>query len=74
MQALREAVGQSLARAIAAAGEIGVRDYLILADGLVYVMDGDTCITVLEEDGRHARIHAFASRQRPNVLRSDGQD
>lgn len=46
---LRARLAGSLARAHEAAESIGASDYVIKADGLLYVVKGDTVVTVLEE-------------------------
>ena len=57
VESLRAMLRASLARAADAAERIGGGRALILADGLVFVMSDGVIITVVEEDGRHARIH-----------------
>ena len=51
--AMRGLLANSLARAYQAARSITTRDFLILADGLVYVVRQDTVVTVCDDDGRH---------------------
>lgn len=59
LEPIREALALSLGRAASAAKVIGTPDYLILADGLVYVVRGGVVTTVLHEDGRHGRVRAL---------------
>lgn len=56
LQPLREELARSLTRAAGAAAKLEQARYLILADGLVYVVQQGTVVTVLDDDGRHARI------------------
>ena len=63
VEALRLKLASSLERGMAAAEAIGADEYLILADGLVYVVRGGELRTVLEEDGRHSRVRALAKRE-----------
>jgi hypothetical protein len=56
VDALKAILAGSLARASAAAEQVNAGHYLILADGLVYVVKEGLLITVLEDDGRsHVR-------------------
>ena len=68
---MRRELSRSLERAVGAAASIGVEDYLILADGLVYVMRDHTLVTVLPEDNRHARARAIAARNGPGIGAGD---
>lgn len=72
METMRAMLAASLARAAEAAEGLGGGYYLVLADGLVFVIDEGKCVTVLEDDGRHGRQFAAAEnyrerRQRPKV-------
>jgi hypothetical protein len=58
MEALRQMLAASLDRAAAAAEILDQSKYLILADGLVFVVRHGKVITVLADDGRHS--HALA--------------
>jgi hypothetical protein len=51
---LRALLSGSLDRASRAADSIGANKYLILADGLVYLVENNTLVTVMVDDGRHA--------------------
>ena len=62
IEQLRARLSNSLARAHDAARSITESDYLIKADGLLYVVRGNTCVTVLADD------HDFASA---DALRHD---
>lgn len=66
---VREAIGKSLAGAAEAAEVLGVGEFLILADGLVYVIREQTLIGVSAEDGRHKHARLLARR---SVEASDG--
>lgn len=54
IEELRARLANSLARAHDAAISIGADNYLIKADGLLYVVRGETVATVLEERSEHA--------------------
>lgn len=56
MEQLRAMLLASLQRAATAAARVGSSRYLIVADGLVFVVKEDTVVTVLEDDGRHDRM------------------
>ncbi|MGE0773541.1 MAG: hypothetical protein AB7L36_00660 [Sphingomonadaceae bacterium] len=56
LQPLREQLEESLDRAARAAVVLGVERYLILADGLVYVVQDGTVVTVIDDDGRHGHL------------------
>lgn len=60
VEGLRESLRASLARAHHAACSIGAVDYLISADGLLYVVRGDVVITVLPKDSDFAAARAIA--------------
>lgn len=49
IETLRAALEGSLKRAIAAADEIGMRDVVVNADGLQYIVRNGVVITVLDE-------------------------
>lgn len=59
---VKEQLAHSLERAAGAARSIDVAEYLILADGLIYVVKNQVLVTVLPEDGRHARAWALVAR------------
>lgn len=52
---LRLRLNTSLARAHSAARELSGSDYLIKADGLIYVVRGETVTTVIPEMEEHGR-------------------
>jgi len=66
---MRRLLSSSLARAADAAAQVGGGNYLVLADGMVFVIKDDTLITVLEDDGRHA--HVYRHKDRPSDRQSD---
>lgn len=51
IETLRWQLAQSLARAHAAAGQIGLADYTIRADGLTYVVRNATVVTIMAGEG-----------------------
>lgn len=55
VEQLREILAASLERAATAADRIGGGEYLILADGLVFIVRDGTVTTVVPDNGRHAR-------------------
>lgn len=62
IEPLRIALAQSLNRAIAAAETIGAEQFLILADGMVYVIRDHALVTVIPEDNRHLRARLLSQR------------
>jgi hypothetical protein len=65
VEPLRAMLAASLERAAAAAGRLDAGDYLILADGLTFVVKDGVVVTVLEDDGRHAQGRAMRRDRRP---------
>lgn len=63
VEALRLRLEDSLARAHQAARSLGTEEYLIKADGLVYVVRGDVVTTIMEQKSPVA--HAASLVQRP---------
>ncbi len=59
---VREAIADSLSSAVEAATVLGVGEFLILADGLVYVVRDSTLVGVSTEDGRHKHARLLARR------------
>lgn len=57
-EAMRDMLAASLDRAAEAAAALESSKFLILADGLVFVVQQGKVITVLEDDHRHSRILA----------------
>ena len=62
VEPLRLALVASLERAALAARAMGGGEFLILADGLVYVIREETVITVFPEDGRLSRVRGLRGR------------
>jgi hypothetical protein len=58
IEALREQLARSLDRAGEAADALGGGDYLIVADGLTYVVKNAVLVTVLEDKG----VYDYARR------------
>jgi len=56
---LRGRLANSLARAHGAAQSVGAGNYIIKADGLVYVVRGETVTTVLEEKAGYTAARAM---------------
>jgi putative hemolysin len=61
--ALRLALAASLRRAEAAAAEINARRYTVIVDGLRYVIEDGSLITVLDADMRLGRLHRPAGTE-----------
>lgn len=61
VNALRAGIQAKLARSHLAASTLGVDNYLIVADGVVYVVRDNTVTTVVNDEGRfgHARRLEF---------------
>lgn len=60
--ALKAALSASLDRAAEAADQFKSSNYLILADGLVYVVRDAVLVTVLPDDGGATHAHALLRR------------
>lgn len=63
LEPIREQLRQSLSHAAEAAMEIGVSEFLVLADGMVFVVRSGIVVTVIPEDGRHHRARALSQRE-----------
>ena len=59
---IKEALAESLSEAAGAALELGVGEFLILADGMVYVVRDRTLVTAVPEDGRHGHARFLTRR------------
>lgn len=57
-EAMRDMLAASLERAAEAAAVLESSKFLILADGLVFVVQQNKVITVLEDDHRHSHMLA----------------
>lgn len=67
LEPVRKALRLSLTRASGAARQLGSAEYLILADGLVYVVRNNVLVTVLDDDGRHVRVRALQHKPEPRT-------
>lgn len=65
MEQLRKLLADGLARAAKAAGELDAGEFLILADGMVFVVKDGTVVTVEQEDGRHRHARSLTRRRKP---------
>lgn len=54
IEEMRELLAASLERAFSAALSLGSTRFLMLADGLVFIVEDGTVVTVVTDDGRHA--------------------
>ena len=68
-EAIRAALAASLDRAVAAASALDTTEFLILADGLVYVVRDGDLRTVLVDYGRRAHVVALAGRKAEAIPR-----
>ncbi len=59
IEALRSALSSALDRAAAASAAIGTEEFLILSNGLVYVIKDNVVVTVVPDDGRHNHARKF---------------
>jgi len=60
---VRNALRQSLERVAGAAIELGSTEFLILADGMVFVVRDGVVTTAMPEDGRHQHARLLARRE-----------
>lgn len=65
LEDLRSRLEASLARAHTAARSLGDNDYLIKADGMVFVVRGDTVTTTINESSPHTAANKMANWPRP---------
>lgn len=56
VEAMRAMLAESLERAATAAARLDAAKYLILADGMVFVIQDGVVITTLADEGRHAHV------------------
>ena len=63
VEQVRHALDKSLERAMKAAAEIGASHYLIVADGLTYVVRGGNVVTVLRDEGVHDHARRLGDRR-----------
>lgn len=63
LEPIREQLRRSLSNAAEAAMAIGVGEFLVLADGMVFVVRDGIVVTVVPEDGRHQRVRMIAERE-----------
>lgn len=64
---LKNSMASALDNAFQAAQKLGVSNYLILADGQVFVVRDGTLVTVVPDDGR--RLHLLDSIHAPRPER-----
>lgn len=57
VESMRGLLAASLERAATAAACLDQERFLILADGMVFVVQFGAVVTVLDDDGRHSHIH-----------------
>lgn len=62
LEPIRQAIALSIHRATSAAEQIGASEYLVLADGLVFVVRNSVVVTVVPEDGRHRHARHIAAQ------------
>lgn len=63
LEPLKNMLGHSLERSAAAANQLGSSHYLILADGLVYVVRNRVLVTVLTDEDPHVHVRAMRYEQ-----------
>lgn len=54
MEAMRTLLADSLERAFTAAQTLGSTRFLVLADGLIFIVEQGVIVSVVTDDGRHA--------------------
>lgn len=62
VEQMRAALATALDRAWQAGAALQAREFLILSDGLVFVVREGVAITVMPDDGRHVRAKAIQRR------------
>lgn len=62
VEALRAALSLALDRAVAASAAMGAEEFLILSNGLAYVVKNGVVVTVLEQDGRYKHVRPTLDR------------
>lgn len=67
IEALRSALSHALDRAAAASAALGADEFLILSNGLVYVVKDNVVVTVVPDDGRHNHARKFTNTSQRNV-------
>lgn len=65
VERMRDMLANSLERACTAGAALGSSRFLVLADGLVYVVQDDVVVTVVDDDGRHAAVLGRRDRTAP---------
>ena len=59
VEAVRAMLEASLERAFAAGSGLGAARFSIVADGLIYLVRGDTIVTVLVDEGQGTHVKAL---------------
>jgi hypothetical protein len=62
VEQIRTMLSTALDRAFQAGAAMGGREFIILAEGMVFVVRDDVVTTVIDEDSRHTRARALAKR------------
>ena len=65
MEQLRAMLAASLDRAFSAAAKLEASRFLVLADGMVFLVQEGTVVTVMDDDGRHARMLSTRQPEQP---------
>lgn len=73
VEALRAALSSALDRAVAASAAMGAEEFLILSNGLAYVVKNGVVVTVLEQDGRYKHVRPMVERERHHFEYDDGE-
>ena len=73
VEALRAALSSALDRAVAASAAMGAEEFLILSNGLVYVVRQGVVVTVTHQDGRYKHVRPQQGRDHHSAD-DDGND
>jgi len=58
----RALLASALDRAFQAGASMGSSEFIVLAEGMVFVIRDDVVVTVVDEDGRHSHARAIVKR------------
>jgi len=62
VEQIRTMLASALDRAFQAGSAMGGGEFIILAEGMVFIIRDDVVVTVVEEDSRHGHARAMARK------------